>query len=131
MTLKELSQLYYLNKEIQRDEKRLKQLRADQYKITNNSDGMPKGSKTIHDPIAERIAHILDLEEMLRLNIQKRYYEEKKIMQYINSIDDCFVRLIFKLRFIDCKAWDEVAFEVGGNNTCHTVKNCCYRYLKR
>ena len=131
MDLKELSQLYYINKEIKRDKARLEQLRATQFSLSNNSDGMPKGTKTIHDPIAEDIADILDLEEMLKINIKKRYYEEKKIMVYINSIDDCFTRLIFKMRFVDCKPWYTIACEVGGGNTTDTVSKCCYRYLNK
>ena len=131
MTLKELSQLYYLNKEIERDKRRLRELKATQMKITASYSDMPTGSKSIHDTMAEKVADIVDLEEILRLNIQKRYYEEKRIMHFIASIDDCLLRLVFKLRFVDCKKWWEVANELGGNNTALTVRNCCYRYLDR
>ncbi len=131
MDLKELSQLYYINKEIKRDRERLQQLRDTQFSISGNSDGMPRGTKMIYDPIAESIANIVDLEEMLKINIKKRYYEEKKIMVYINSIDDCFTRLIFKMRFVDCKPWYTIANEVGGGNTTDTVSKCCYRYLSK
>ena len=131
MTLKELSQLYYLDKEIERDKRRLRELKSEQMKLTANYSDMPKGTKIIHDPLAEKVADIVDLEEILRLNIQKRYYEEKRIMHFIASIDDCLLRLVFKLRFVDCKKWWEVASELGGNNTAATVKMACLRYLQR
>ena len=129
MTLKELSQLYYLNKEIERDKKRLRELKAEQIKITAGYNDMPTGTKTIHDPMAEKVADIVDLEEILRLNIQKRYYEEKRIMHFIASIDDCLLRLVFKLRFVDCKKWWEVANELGGNNTADSTRKACMRYI--
>lgn len=131
MTLKELSQLYYLDKEIERDKRRLRELKSLQIKLTPSYSEMPSFTRIIYDPMAEKVADILDLEEMLRLNVQKRYYEEKRIMRYIDTIDDSFVRLIFKLRFIDCKDWWQVAEEVGGNNTNDSVKKICYRYLNK
>lgn len=131
MTLKELSQLYYLNREIKRDEERLNELKMTQLKVTPNYAGMPKAKGKINDTMAQNVAYIVDLEQMLRLNIEKRYYEEKRIMNFICSIDDCFLRLIFKLRFIDCKKWNTIALEVGGGNTDATVKMACFRYLQK
>ena len=131
MTLKELSQLYYLNREIQRDSKRLKDLKMVEVKTTARYSDMPKSKSMTHDIMAEKVATIVDLEEMLEFKKLNRVYEEKRLMHFIESIDDCFLRLIFKLRFIDCKKWDDIAYLVGGGNTYHTVKNSCYRYLKK
>ena len=130
MTLKELSQIYYLNKEIKRDSMRLKQLKSADLQASRLT-GMPPATHLIYDPIAEKVATAADLEYDLHKSIAKRYKEELKLMRYINSIDDCFIRLIFKLRFIDCKTWRQVAFEIGGGNTSDTVRNSCYRYLKK
>ena len=131
MTLKELSQLYYLNREIKRDEERLNELKLAQLKVTPNYAGTPKAKGKINDTMAQNVAYIVDLEQMLRLNIEKRYYEEKRIMNFISSIDDCFLRLIFKLRFIDCKKWEAIACQIGGGNTGDTVRMCCNRYLQK
>lgn len=130
MTLKELSQLYYLNREIERDLKRLHELKMLELKTTARYSDMPKGKSMTHDIMAEKVATIVDLEEMLEFKKLKRVYEEKRLMHFIESIDDCFLRLIFKLRFIDCKKWDTIACYVGGGNTEATVQMACYRYLK-
>ena len=90
---------------------------------------MPFAISLIYDPIAENVATIIDLERALKRNIAKRLYEKRKIMAFINNIDDCFIRLIFKLRFIDCKNWRDVAKEIGGGNTVEGVKKKCYRFL--
>ena len=131
MTLKELSQLYYLNREIQRDSKRLKDLKMSEVKTTARYSDMPKSKSMTHDIMAEKVATIVDLEEMLEFKKLKRVYEEKRLMHFIESIDDCFLRLIFKLRFIDCKKWDTIACYVGGGNTGDSIKKNCYRYITR
>ena len=131
MTLKELSQLYYLNREIQRDIKRLKDLKMAEVKTTARYSDMPKSKSMTHDIMAEKVATIVDLEEMLEFKKLKRVYEEKRLMHFIESIDDCFLRLIFKLRFIDCKKWDTIACYVGGGNTGDSIKKNCYRYITR
>lgn len=128
MTLKELSKVYYLNKEIKRDRNRLHMLRNIGVKTTK-VNGMPFAVSVIYDPIGENVATIIDLERALKRNIAKRWREERKIMAFINNIDDCFIRLIFKLRFIDCKNWHDVAKEIGGGNTADAVKKQCYRFL--
>jgi len=131
MTLKELSQLYYLNREIQRDSKRLKDLKMVELKTTSRYSDMPKSKSMTHDIMAEKVATIVDLEEMLEFKKLKRVYEEKRLMHFIESIDDCFLRLIFKLRFIDCKKWDTIACYVGGGNTGDSVRMYCNRYLRK
>lgn len=128
MTLKELSEVYYLSEEIKRDRKRLRMLRNIGVKTTK-VNGMPFAISVIYDPIAENVATIIDLERALKRNIAKRLYEKRKIMAFINNIDDCFIRLIFKLRFIECKNWRDVAKEIGGGNTVEGVKKKCYRFL--
>ena len=128
MTLKELSEVYYLNKEIKYDRKLLRMLRNIDVKTTK-INGMPFAISVIYDPIAENVATIIDLERVLKRNIAKRLHEKRKIMAFINNIDDCFIRLIFKLRFIECKNWRDVAKEIGGGNTVEGVKKKCYRFL--
>jgi len=45
MTLKELSQLYYLNREIEMDKKRLAELQQKAYNISSSKiSGEPRGS---------------------------------------------------------------------------------------
>lgn len=137
MTLKELSQLYWLKKEIEYDKKRLKQLgTVDVVDVqASKLTGMPYTPPLIYDQMAEKVVTILalkeELQEALQEAIKRSRAEELKIMNYINSIDDSFIRLIFKLRFVDCKTWWQVAWGVGGNNTADSVRKCCKRYLKK
>lgn len=136
MTLKELSQLYYLKKEIKYDKRRLKQLETVTVDVqAAKLTGMPYTPPLIYDPIAEKVVRLVDykeeLQEVLQEAVKRKRKAELKITNYIESIDDSFIRLIFKLRFIDCKTWWQVAWEVGGGNTSDTVRMCCTRFLRK
>ena len=48
---------------------------------------------------------------------------------YINGIEDPFVRTFFRLRFRRGLSWKEVASAVGGGRTWATVRDACLRYI--
>lgn len=159
MTLKELSQLYYLNREIELGKERLANLDAeikeDEEQLadlesiasspsSSNYDGMPKspsqGNKIEND--VERIwvlEEIIKRKKALRCDIEMTIQasqilcltERSKLERYITGLPDSLLRLIFTYRFIKGLTWPQVAFKVGGNNTEASVKMMCYRYIKK
>lgn len=129
MTLKELSQVYYLNLEIKRNEEKLETLRNKAEKITASALGFPF-SKNEQSKIERNVIEMADVQAETDDYTKKLKAEEKKITDYINAIDDSRLRLIFKMRFIDCMSWNKVADALGGNNTEDCVKKSCYRYIK-
>ena len=48
---------------------------------------------------------------------------------YINGIENPFVRTFCRLRFLHGLSWKEVASVVGGGRTWTTVRDACLRYL--
>lgn len=130
MTLKELSQLYYLNREIENDRRRLKELEA---KLTSpsspNLSGMPR-STTYGNKIESSVADIIDLRAIIAAKQQQCIYEHSRLMRYITEIDDSLTREIFIFRFVNGLSWRQVAARVGGNNTEASVKMICYRHIK-
>lgn len=130
MTLKELSQLYYLNREIEMDQERVEALRAKASAPGSpNYDGMPK-SPSYENRLERYIADIVDLENIINLKIQQCLIERKRLERYISEIPDSLTRQIFTLRFINGLSWLQVAYSIGGNNTEQSVKMICYRYIK-
>lgn len=131
MTLKELSQLYHLGREIERDQEQLEELRA---KVSAPSaqvcDSMPK-SPGYENQLERYIAAIVDLEAIIRAKITQCVYERNRLERYIAEIPDSLTRQIFQLRFINGLTWLQIAYSVGGNNTEASVKMVCYRYLKK
>nr|DAI94457.1 MAG TPA: Protein of unknown function (DUF1492) [Caudoviricetes sp.] len=131
MTLKELSQLYYLDREIKLDRERLAELRSDLMNPKSPSyDGMPKSPNP--DPAMERcVAEITDLEAIIQAKIEQRIYERARLERYISDIPDSLTRQIFTLRFIEGLTWEDVAAKAGGNNTAKNCSNICYRYIRQ
>ncbi len=131
MTLKELSQLYYLNREIERDQERLEQLRARvSAPGSPNYDGMPK-SPSFENRLERYIAEMVDLEAIIQAKITQCLHERNRLERYIAEIPDSLTRQIFQLRFINGLTWVQIAFSVGGGNTEGSVKMICYRYIKK
>ncbi len=131
MTLKELSQLYYLKREIEEDKKRLAELKAQIPGYAGFAQsGMPSGN--IKESQVERYAaEIADTEAIIAAKIVQCTYERNRLERYISGIPDSLTRQIFTLRFVECLRWDQVALKIGGGNTPDGVKKRVYRYLKK
>ncbi len=131
MTLKELSQLYYLNREIEMDQRRLEKLRA---KSTSPGsprfDEIPKGTAVI-SKVECYAEEIVDLEAIIAAKQQQCIHERNRLERYINDIEDSLTRQIFQLRFVNGLTWSQISFSVGGGNTEESVRKRVYRYLKR
>lgn len=131
MTLKELSQLYYLNREIERDQERLEKLRASASAPgAPNYDGMPK-NPSFENRLERYIAEIVDLEAIIQAKITQCLHERARLERCIAEIPDSLTRQIFQLRFINGLTWVQIAFSVGGGNTEEGVRKRVYRHLEQ
>ena len=129
MTLKELSQLYYLNREIEMDKKRLQELEVLAVSISPNLTGMPR-SPGVSDKVGRYAAEIADLKGIIEAKHQQCLYERSRLERYIASIDDSLIRQIFTYRFVNGLPWLQVAACIGGKNTADSVRMMCNRYIK-
>lgn len=131
MTKKELSQVYYLTKEIEDDERKLRELKKKAESLPSPSlTGMPRGKAD--GTRTERDRERIEKEEArIRKKKAEREAEREKILRYIESIPDCQLRLIFKKRFVELKSWSAVALACGGNNTADSARKMCERFLKK
>ena len=57
--------------------------------------------------------------------------DERDIVEYIGAIKDIQTRTAFRLHFIRTLTWAEVSQIFGGYATENTVRQLCYRYLKK
>lgn len=129
MTLKELSRLYRLNREIEEERERLYRLRE----LFEKPSGAPLS--TMHgggvvNRTERYIALIDELERRIAENICEALAERIRLEKYISSIPESYIRQIFRLRFVDGRSWNAVARKMGGGNTASSVKMACYRYIK-
>ena len=129
MTLKELSQLYYLNREIEMDQHRLEELRTKAESPSSGQlTGMPR-SPNVESKLERYIAEIVDLSAIITAKQMRCIHERNRLERYIGNISDSRTRMIFSLRFINGLSWVQVAAHIGGGNTDKSVSKACYRYL--
>ena len=129
MTLKELSQLYYLNREIETDKEKLERLRTIISGASGiNITGMPGGGNS-ENQLERYIAEIVDLEGIISAKLTQCMHERNRLERYIAEIPDSFIRQIFTLRFVNGLSWVQVAHSVGGT-TADAARMTCKRYIK-
>lgn len=129
MTLKELSQLYYLNREIEMDQLRLIELETKALPGAQVLTGMPH-APGVTDKVGQYAAEIADLRGIIGAKHQQCLYERSRLERYISGMDDSLLRQIFTYRFINGLPWEQVAACVGGRNTAETVRQAARRYIK-
>lgn len=142
MTIHELNQLRYLDREIQLLRERIAELRAEAERVTpsvttyinekKETCVLPKtGGAGLHrDKMADMVAAIIEEEQQLEELCERRRQEKARLMQFINDIPDSLTRQIFILRFVDGKSWNAVADGIGGGNTENSVRMKVFRYLQ-
>lgn len=130
MTLQELSQHFKLREQLARDEELLKSLEAAAYPGAHVLTGMPH-TPGVSDKVGYLAAEIADMKEQIRILSEEIAQDEATVAAYIETIEDGQTRMIFRLRFLRCLTWAEVATVIGGKNTEEGVKTACYRYLRR
>lgn len=112
MNKKELSQLYWLNREIEEQQRRLDELERLAASCTSSITGLPK-NRGVTDKLSNYVAEIVDLKGLIDLNIKKCFYELNRLNRYINTVDDSQMRLILSLRYINGLSWIQIAFSIG------------------
>lgn len=129
MTLKALSRYYRLHMRLERNIEILESLEAAAHPGAQRITGMPH-AVGVRDKIGDLAVEIAEMRERI-LSLRKELdREEAKLNRFISTIEDDQTRTIFRLRFLRCLTWGEVAAVVGGRNSENSVKCICYRYLK-
>ena len=129
MTGKELSQLFYLNREIEQDNARLMEIENAATGSTSKITGLPHGTG-LADKTA-LAADIADLKKEIELKMALCIVEYNCLMRYINSIEDSFMRQVLTFRHVNGFSWGQVALHIGGGNTEIGVRVAHSRFLKK
>lgn len=129
MTLQELSQYYKLRERLTRDVEILGSLEAAACPGAQVLTGMPH-VPGVRDKVGDLAVEIADMKERIRYLQGEIAREEALVAGFIAGIENDQTRMIFRLRFLRCLTWGEVAAVIGGRNTEAAVKNVCYRYLE-
>ena len=129
MTVEELSQLYYLKREISNIEYRIAELEAKATDISAKITGMPHSGKS-GDKIGSIVSQIDCYKSALKKKLAECTSELIRLNEYISACPDSFTRQILEYRFIDGMSWNQVADQIGGTSE-YAVKHTAYRYIRK
>ena len=127
MTTEQLDQIYYLTKEKQMWEDRLREL-PDITAVRYDSIGVSNSG--ISSPLQQIAEQREKIREIISAKLAEISFVEREILEYICSIDDSLMRQIMTHMHIELKSWLQVANTIGGNNTADSVRMMHDRYLK-
>ena len=128
MTLRELSIYYKLHERLEQNRQILSSLYTAAGLGAQEITGMPH-APGVSDQVSGLVIEIEDLKERIS-HLESECAQEKRILErYISTIEDDQTRMVFRLRFVHCMTWPQVAKAIGGRNTANSVKLICHRYL--
>ena len=123
MTRNELTQAYHLTNEIKmwrraldRIDEESKAKATPTYVLGGRSEGM------ISSPVESSALRSNEIREIIEGLLAEVQVARKKIIIYIDSLDDSLLRQIVFYRCVSCMSWKEVATHIGGGNTPESVR---------
>ena len=112
MTKKELSQLYWLNREIAEEKRKLTELELAAAGSTAKITGLPHVTGA-HDKVGDLAILIAEQRDLIDLKVRQSVIEYNRLNRYINGIEDAQMRMILSLRYVNGLSWQQVAFAIG------------------
>lgn len=126
VTREELSQLYFLRREIEGQKQRIRELR-NTLKSPAMS-GMPKSGR-VSDPVARTAELIEKQEQLLIKSVQQCLKQQNRLLEFIGSVEDSRMRQILQYRHLDGLSWVQVAHRMSV--TPESVKMAYKRFLEK
>lgn len=130
MTLTEISRYFHLNETIQKNREALKFLRERAEPAAPSLNGMPHASG-VKDSTGRLAVEIADMDARITYLEEQAEQERDKAVTFCSTIQDARLYLIFRLRFVRCLTWAEVADLLGDYYTGEGVCRMAYNYLAK
>ena len=130
MTLTEISRYFHLNETIQKNREALKFLRERAEPAAPSLNGMPHASG-VKDSTGRLAVEIADMDARITYLEEQAEQERDKAVTFCSTIQDARLYLIFRLRFVRCLTWAEVADLLGDYYTEEGVCRMAYNYLAK
>lgn len=112
MTEKDMGQIYYLNKEIERLNEELNWMECKSMMKSPILTGMPFGGG-VSDKTADYAVRIEEIKNLIDISVKKLLYTRAEIERFLQEIEDPELRLIIRLRSINHLGWQEIGEELG------------------
>lgn len=116
MTIRELSQITRIRKEIMTEQAVLEYMKST-ISIQSTNEAKEKNLKAMQQTIDTKIDFLTA--EIIR------------IQDYIYTIDDSLARDIMLTKFVQGLSWKQTADKIGGGNTVDSIRKIVYRATKK
>ena len=83
----------------------------------------------VRDKVGDLAVELADMEDRIQYLEAQAQTERLKVEAYCRSIMDARLYLIFRLRFVRCLTWAEIAGKLGKCYTENGVSRMVYNYL--
>ena len=123
MSEKKLSQYYYLKKEVEDLENRIKEFGSGVKSVPIKEVSVSSSHKK--KSIQETKVELVGLLTEKRISALEQYIE---IERYIEEVDDVEIRSIMRYRYLDLMKWEEIGAKMFQERT--TIYKKMKRYLK-
>ena len=130
MSMETLQALYELEKRLAEEKEILAGLQAAAYPGAQNLDGLPHGTG-VSDKVAKLAIEIVEIKNRIEQTVIEIEPLEKVVSDFLGTINDSYIVMVVRLRFICAMSWKDVAVCMGGGNSEESVKMNCYRFLSK
>ncbi|MBS7225385.1 MAG: hypothetical protein KH050_08605 [Clostridiaceae bacterium] len=130
MTKKELSQLYWLNREIEEEKRKLHELEAAASGCTASITGLPHVMGA-YDKIGDLAILIAEQRDLIDLKVRQSVIEYNRLNRYIAGVEDAQMRMILSLRYVNGLSWQQVAFHMGQEGDGSTQRKQHDAFLRK
>ena len=128
MTIQELSKYYDIQTALEKDREVYDNLRQKAGPASPQLTGMPHVSG-VRYKVGDLAVELADMEDRIQYLEAQAQTERLKVEAYCRSIMDARLYLIFRLRFVRCLTWAEIAGKLGKCYTENGVSRMVYNYL--
>lgn len=128
MTVQELSRYLTLRKQIDEDKEIYENMCQKMGPASPSLSGMPH-TPGVRDKVGDLAVELADMEDRIQYLEAQAQTERLKVEAYCRSIMDARLYLIFRLRFVRCLTWAEIAGKLGKCYTENGVSRMVYNYL--
>ena len=128
MTKKELSQLFYINLEIKDIKEKIEEIESRYIGAINYSNDRVQTGR-VSDSTRDIAIKVAELTELYEVKLKELFIQRARIERFIDGIEDSDIRLIVRLRHINCMTWEDIGRELGYDRT--SVSKKYYRFIDK
>ena len=131
MTRKDLSKLYYLNKEIEMWHAELEKLEARSGYETSSITDAPKRRGKQTSLTEQRMLSVARCKTKIDVLMLKAQKAQEETLDFIDTIDDPLMRQIVMYRCVHLHGWKKIATLMGGFSSPESLRNTYSQYMKK